>query len=210
MPGRDSKPRALEELERFGRRAAGRIRIAEEIQLRLVHHEFRLREDGLSVLIDEPVHVVGMKMRHQHRVDVFRLDPHGLQVVGEHSKRRSHADPATRVDQHPPAGYLHEESVHRHLRRNGTEGGGLEPLAFSMVDADDEIERGLERPIVDRCHESVADHEMVEPGRLAAREFDRFTHPESPVFLPDRIRPTLTKGPTFSPPQSGLEGPCRS
>jgi hypothetical protein len=75
---RGRKPRALAELECLRRRAARRIRIAEQVQIRLVHHEFRLREDGLSVLIDEPVHVVGMKMRHQDRVDVFRLDPHGL------------------------------------------------------------------------------------------------------------------------------------
>jgi hypothetical protein len=33
-----------------------------------------------------------------------------------------------------------------------------------MADPDDEIERGLERPIIDRGHESVANHEMVEPG----------------------------------------------
>ncbi len=74
--GRGGKPRALEELECLRRRAARRIRIAEEVQIRFVHHEFRLREDGLPMLIDEPVHVVGMKMRHEDRVDVFRLDPH--------------------------------------------------------------------------------------------------------------------------------------
>src|SRR3984957_3606624 len=182
--GRGREPRALEELECLRRRAARRIRIAEELQIRLVHHEFRLREDGLPMLIDEPVHVVGMKMRHQDRVDVFRLDPHGSQIAGEHSKRRAHTDPATRVDQHPPAGDLDEESVHRHLWRNGSEGRRLEPLAFRMVDPDDEIERGLERPVIDRGHESVANHEMMEPGRLAAREFDRFTHQESLVFLP--------------------------
>jgi hypothetical protein len=56
-----------------------------------------------------------------------------------------------------------------------------------MVDPDDEIERSLERPIIDRGHESVANHEMVEPGRLASRKFDRFTHQESPDSLPGRM-----------------------
>jgi len=139
--------------------------------------------------------MVGMKMRHQDRVDVVRLDPHGMQIVGEHAERRAHADPATRVDQHPPARDLDEESVHRHFWRNGSEGDCLEPLAFRMVDPDDEIERGLERPIIDGGHESVANHEMVESGRLASRKFDRFTHQESPDFLPIASRSTPIEGP---------------
>ena len=84
--------------------------------------------------------------------------------------------------------------------------GGLEPLAFSMVDADDEIERSLERPIIDGGYESVANHEMVEPGRLASRKFDRFTHQESSGFLPDRVPFDLCRRRNVRPPHSRAAG----
>src|SRR6202041_3148716 len=53
--------------------------------------------------------------------------------------------------------------------------------------------RGLERPSNDGGHEPIANHEKVEPGRLAPRKFDRFTHQESPVFLPIAYVQTLPK-----------------
>ena len=138
--GRNRKSRALEEFECLRWRPAGRIRIAEEIELRLVHDELRVREDSLSVLVDEAVHVVGVKMSYQDRVDVFRLDTHGSQIVGEHSEGRPHADTAACVDEHAPTRHLHQECIHRHLWRNGPESGLLEPLALRMGDPDDEIE----------------------------------------------------------------------
>ena len=133
-------------------------------------------------------------MSHQYRVYVFRLDTHGAQIVGEHSEGRAHTDPATRVDQHPPACDLHQESVHRHLWRNGSEGGFLEPLTFQMVDPDDEIERGLERPVIHSSYVAVADRDMVEPVGLASRQSVQFKHQEKPDFPPDHERPAETAG----------------
>ena len=47
-------------------------------------------------------------------------------------------------------GLLPIDVEHRSGLGGRAEGGLLEPLAFGVVDPDDEIERGLERPVITR------------------------------------------------------------
>jgi hypothetical protein len=134
---------------------AGRgIAVEPERRFGLVQDDFRVRIDGGTGIVDQPVGMVGMEMGEKDGLDIFRRDAEGAQIVRKLAERRPHGVAGAGIDQRPSPRALEQERVHRDRHVVFPAG---EPLALGLVHAEHDIERRRQHAVAQRRDRDVAD-----------------------------------------------------
>ncbi len=97
--------------------AARLVAVEPECRLRLVQQELCVGIDGASVIVDQPVGMVGMDVGQQDGIDAFRRDADGAKAVGELAERRPEGVAGAGIDQRACAVELEQKCVHRDVHR---------------------------------------------------------------------------------------------
>ncbi len=162
--GSNRSPRLREEcLRRLGR-ARARIFVVEEAQIGLVDNKLRTRKDRLPLSVGQPVPLSsGCKPGNEDGVDVQAARwRHPQPDCRRHLPRvRAHGSDASLIDQRKTAVELEQKRIHGHARRYDAESRALDPFAFAMIEAGDDIEIRLVDSVVDRGHDEIAKAKMI-------------------------------------------------
>jgi hypothetical protein len=149
-----------------GRPAVAKGLVRPERDLVLMHDHFRARESRPPLRIQKAARVVGMDVRHEHRIEVVGLEARGAQIVGEPAHGIDGGRAAARIDKNRIAVSLDDKGVDRQSRGPVAECVAHQPLQVVKLGASQNLETDIEEAVVDRRDKRVADAPPVDAWRL--------------------------------------------